>query len=73
MRPPRALRELEIELQAADDVTSAPSVEEIKAANALAVQINDLAIADAAREAALTLFSQALSHADDLRRDVSIA
>jgi hypothetical protein len=67
------LRELEVELEAAESVASAPSVADIQAANDLVSRINDLAITDAAREAALTMLSDAVGRADELRRGVSMA
>jgi hypothetical protein len=60
------LRDLQVELRAANTVVSAPSVEEISQVNALITRINDLALADATRETGLALLKSALERAGEI-------
>jgi hypothetical protein len=66
------LHDLEVELKAARSVASAPTVDEIRSVKALITNINNLALADAAREATLTFLGDAVRRADGLRGAVKV-
>ena len=65
------LRDLKVELEAANDVVSAPTVAEITEVNGLIKEINELALADAMRAAGLRFLQSAVARATALRSQVA--
>lgn len=65
------LRDLKVELRAANVVVSAPTPAEIAEVNGLIREIHDLALADAMRAAGLRFLQSAVAQAIELRGKVS--
>lgn len=65
------LRDLKVELEAASNVVSAPTVGEIAEVNGLIREINELALAEAMQAAGLQFIQSAVSRAKILREQVA--
>lgn len=64
--------QLVLELQAAEEVTSAPETGEIQQAAALVQKVKDISLEDAATSAGIDLFTRALDSANALNRSISM-